>query len=123
VESGTEFAAAQGITVNGGVNLSASSGGSDTGTLFSNTTGNPVVVEFVGGAQTDGFTNAVRVAVLLKRSNGSTFADFSSNPVNLPLSFDPGIRIPDGGGVDVILVNNSGSTVSYKLDFVGREVV
>jgi len=91
--------------------------------LFPNTTGNPVIVEFVGGAQTTGFVDGVELNFSFERANGQTFLDFAANPVNLPLSFDPGVRIPSGGKVECFISNNTASSVPYELDLIGRELV
>lgn len=123
VESGTEFAAAQQNTVSGSGGVFASPGNVDTDTVFTNTTGNPVVAEFISGAQSSGFTDAVRLSFELFNATGGLITELEANPVNLPLSLDPGILIPDNGSVDVRLGNNANSTVVYGVDFVGREVV
>jgi hypothetical protein len=123
VESGTEFAASQDTTVADAVIANTSVGGADRQTLFTNTTGNPVVVEFVTGGQINGFVDAVLVRVLLRDASGGTFAVVEANPVNLPLSFNPGLRIPDNGSVRVVVENNAGAAVDYALNFIGREVV
>jgi hypothetical protein len=123
VQSGTEFAATQGNTVSGASTLITSAGSFDTDTLFSNTTGNPVVVEFLSGGQSSGFTDAVRLEFTLRDAGSTQIAELEANPINLPLSLDPGILIPDNGSVDVRLGNNANSSVVYGVDFVGREVV
>jgi hypothetical protein len=123
VETGTEFAAIQGNTVQGSQRIATVGSGGTVAQLFDNTTGNPVVVEFISGAQTDGFVEAVRVDFRLKDAAGSLIAEFSVNPVNLPLSFDPGIRVPSGGTVNAFFDNNATTGATYKLELVSRELV
>jgi len=123
VQSGTEFAATQRNTVSAGATLSTTSGSFASDTLFFNTTGNPVVVEFLSGAQSTGFTDAVRLQFTIEDASATQIAQLEANPINLPLSLDPGILIPDNGAVDVRLGNNANSSVVYGVDFVGREVV
>jgi len=123
VQSGTEFAAAQAQTVTGTSLQTVSAGSSSFDILFSNTTGNPVVAEFVSGAQRTGFVDAVELSVNIQDATGSQIGGFEANPVNLPLSLDPGIRVPTNGTVNIDITNNASSTVEYAVDFVGREVV
>jgi len=123
VESGTEFAATQRNTVSDGSALAAQAGNSDTDPLFSNNTGNPVVAEFFSGAQTLAFQDSIRLQFELFDAGGSQIAELEANPVNLPLSLDPGILIPANGSVDILMENESSATVAYRIDFVGREVV
>jgi hypothetical protein len=123
VESGTEFAASQANTVSGTVVVAASPGNNDLDTLFNNTTGNPVVVEFVSGSQINGFADPVRLQFQLQDGSANTIAEVEANPVNLPLSLDPGVRIPSNGDVEARLENNAGSSVAYSLELIGREVV
>jgi hypothetical protein len=123
VETGTEFAASQATTVSGTVVVGASPGSNDLDTLFNNTTGNPVVVEFVSGSQINGFVDPVRLQFQLQDGSANTIAEVEANPVNLPLSLDPGVRIPSNGDVEARLENNAGSAVAYSLELIGREVV
>jgi len=123
VETGTEFAASQATTVSGTVVVGASAGNNDVDTLFNNTTGNPVVVEFVSGSQINGFVDPVRLQFQLQDGSANTIAEVEANPVNLPLSLDPGVRIPSNGDVEARLENNAGSAVAYSLELIGREVV
>jgi hypothetical protein len=123
VESGTEFAASQANTVSGTVVVGASAGNNDLDKLFDNTTGNPVVVEFVSGSQVNGFADPVRLQFQLRDGSANTIAEVEANPVNLPLSLDPGVRIPANGDVEARLENNAGSAVAYSLELIGREVV
>jgi hypothetical protein len=123
VESGTEFAASQANTVSGTVIVGASAGNNDVATLFDNTTGNPVVVEFVSGSQVNGFADPVRLQFQLRDASANTIAEVEANPVNLPLSLDPGVRIPSNGDVEARLENNAGSAVAYSLELIGREVI
>jgi len=123
VESGTEFAASQANTVSGTVVVGASAGNNDVDTLFDNTTGNPVVVEFVSGSQVNDFVDPVRLQFQLQDGSANTIAEVEANPVNLPLSLDPGVRIPANGDVEARLENNAGSAVAYSVELIGREVI
>jgi len=123
VETATEFAASQNTTVTGSGFAGPSPGSSDSTTLFSNTTGNPVVAEFVSGAQGAGFVDPVQIRVQLQDGAGNTITEALANPVNLPLALDPGVQIPTTGSVRVSVLNNSGSNLSYAFRFIGREVV
>jgi hypothetical protein len=123
VETGTEFAASQATTVSGNAIVGASPGNNDLDTLFDNTTGNPVVVEFVSGSQLNGFVDPVRLQFQIQDGSANTIAEVEANPVNLPLSLDPGVRIPSNGDVEARLENSAGSAVAYSLELIGREVI
>jgi hypothetical protein len=123
VESATEFAASQQTTVSGGTVINCPANGFSAGTLFTNNTGNPVVVEFLSGGQTGGFADAVLVRLQLRDANSNTIAEVEANPVNLPLTLDPGIRIPPFGEVSGFVQDSSGTSIDYSLEFVGRELV
>jgi hypothetical protein len=121
VESGKEFAASQANTVTNTTALFISSGGSTTRTILANNTGGPLVIEFFSGAQAGGFTEQLQVRFILRDAGGGSIAQFDANPSNLPLSLDPGIRIPDNGVVDAFITNNSSSSVLHQVSTVARE--
>jgi len=123
VESGKEFAASQANTVSDTTALFISSGGRTTRTILANNTGGPLVIEFFSGAQTGGFTEQLQIRYILRDAGGGSIAQFDANPSNLPLSLDPGIRIPDNGVVDADITNNSSSSVLHQVSTVAREGV
>jgi len=123
VESGTEFAAQQGNTLTENTSRAVASGGFESGVLFDNSTGGPVVLESLTMASFSDFTDNCRARFTVNvASNVVDDVQVTMNPVTAPLVFDPGVRIANTGNITVLFGNDSGSGTTIEASAVLREL-
>jgi len=123
VASATEFAAQQGNTLSRKLSRSLSGNTTDTGQLFTNGTGGPVILETLTMASFRDFTDNCRAAFTVDTGSvGVGNLAFSLTPTTAPLMFDPGVLMGANGDITLIYENNSANATDIEATAVLREL-
>lgn len=121
-QTARENASQEGDTISSTASATISAGGSETLTVFDNTTGESVVLELVTLRENGGFNDNVGVTVVAGEDILDDKLQAAMNIIHFPLVLDPGIRVLSDEEVFVVVSNNTSSERSYDATAVLREV-
>lgn len=115
VETGTEFAASQGDFKSPLVsNLSVPTGSTTSDVMYTNSTGNLEIVEQVAIWPDDAVADPyIGIWGIDLDGDGTPNARLGGPGDGQPISFDPGVRLPDGGTISVSVYHEEGSSVTF----------
>lgn len=79
--------------------------------VYNNSTGERVLLEVVGLATQDSYTEDIWATLDIADSGGGLIGQLDTNRVDFPLYFDPALPIPDGGEARLDTNNNTSSEI------------
>jgi hypothetical protein len=122
VSTATQFAAEQGSFEFTLASTAVTSGAtaSVTAPIVSSSTN--VVLELATVRMGTNYSENVEITHVPRDGGTAPIVQFSANPGMHPISFDPGVKVPETGDVEMTVTNNSSNSVTVSSEYNYREL-
>lgn len=119
----SEKAATVGDTVGGDTTMTTTASGNNTSDVHNNTSGAPQVLEVVTlGIVDTGYTNDLKITHRVVDTDGTTVLQrLHANPEHHPVPLDPGFQVPDGGFINTLIEDFTGTARDVAIGVLLRQ--